>query len=355
MIPRPSQPLIRISLSPDDLSEYKDLFTRPPPQDSDVTPSTTPPPTSTSRLPKLDPPIYPRQGQTPAGASVITAAHRQATSDGDRSPTGSRSSRKNSDSDKGQQTQGPSGAPSQECRQATTDSLQRHPSFLTSHMNPPNRIRSNLIRSGPPSMPLPQTPVPSALFPLALPRTSNTDSELKSTSVQKPVTHPHASVVGSAGNSPPKLPADQPTPNLNVPTNFDIDHDTAPALQLQVQTALTGMPNVREVMEVTKLEKRVLTLEKEVARKDKELKGLRWIINNWDSSPNKQQPVSFSPSSSTSSLSPPSPSINMSSLSAIPEVPPSTLQPTPSLTPSRRYDSPDQRTLGASESHRSWL
>jgi len=47
--PRPScaksQPLITISLSPDNLSDYENLFYRPPPQDSDPTPNPTPPST----------------------------------------------------------------------------------------------------------------------------------------------------------------------------------------------------------------------------------------------------------------------------------------------------------------------
>ena len=319
--PRPSQPLITVSLSPDNLSEYKNLFTRPPPQDSDVTPSPTPPPNSC--LPKSDPPIYPRRGQTPA--SAIAAAHRQATSDGgDRSPSrSSRYSRKNSDSDKGhEETPGPSGT--QESPRATPDgekglppSLQRHPSTITrsvqssenvnspsvrSRMKPP----SNPIRSRPPSMPLPQTPVPSVPPPdvllYSIRQTSNT--ELDATSTQKPIARPRAHTIGSVGNSP--LPADQPTmatlspPSTDIPeANFDMDTASAPQLRAALGTRnqqydelATYMLKVTEAhaTEVTNLEKKVLALEKEVARKDKELKGLRWIINNGDSS--QPQPLS---------------------------------------------------------------
>ena len=85
LTPRPSQPLITVSLSPNDLSEYKNLFTRPPPRHSDVTPSPTRTPPPNSCLPKSDSHIYPKRGQTPA--SAIATVHRQATCDGDdRSP-----------------------------------------------------------------------------------------------------------------------------------------------------------------------------------------------------------------------------------------------------------------------------
>ena len=304
-------------MSPDNLSEYKNLFTRPPPQDSDVTPSPTPPPTS--RLPKVDSPIYPRRGQTPA--SAIAAAHRQATSDGDdRSPSrSSRYSRKNSDSDKGHEdTPGPFGA--QESPRTTVDgekglppSLQRHPSPVTKSVQPSENVNSpsirsrmkpptNPIRSGPPSIPLPQTPVPSAPPPeiLLSPIRQTFNTELEATSAQKPIARPRAHTIGSVSNSP--LPADQPTPDtsatLSPPStdipeaNFDIDTASASQLRAALRTRNQQYDELAEVraMEVTNLEKKVLTLEKEVARKDKELKGLRWIINNGDSS--QPQPLS---------------------------------------------------------------
>jgi hypothetical protein len=323
-MPRPSQPLITVSLSPDNLSEYKDLFfPRPvaPPQDSNDTPSPTPPPNS--RLPKSDLPTYPRRGQTPA--SAIAAARRQATCDGDdRSLSrSSRYFRKNSDSGKGlEETPGPS--VTQESPQVTPDgekglppSLQRHPSSgprFSANVNSPSirsRMKplSNAIRSRPPSIPPPQTPMPSTPLPdvppfFPLPQKSNT--ELQATSAQKLIARPRAHTIGSVGNSP--LPADQPTPNttatLSPPSmdvsevNFDIDTASAPQLRASLRTRnqqyeefASYVHKVTEthVTEVTNLEKKILVLEKEVARKDKELKGLRWIINNGDS-PQPQPP-----------------------------------------------------------------
>ena len=306
--PRPSQPLITVSLSPDNLSEYKNLFTRPPPQDSEVTPSPTPPPTS--RLPKFDAPIYPRRGQTPA--SAIAAAHRQATGDGDdRSPSrSSKYSRKNSDSDKGhEETPGPSGA--QESPRATADaekglppSLQRHSSSVTRSVQPSENVNSpstrsrmkppsNSIRSGPPSMPLPQTPSSPPPEVLLSPLRQTSYTELETASTQKPIACPRAHTIGSVGNSP--LPTDQLTPNTtatlspsstDVPeANFDIDTASAPQLRAALRTRNQQYEELATyALKVANLEKKVLTLEKEVARKDKELKGLRWIINNGDSS-----------------------------------------------------------------------
>lgn len=188
--PRPSQSLITVSLVPDDLSEYKDLFTRPPPRNSHVTPSPTPPPNS--RLPKSDPPTYLRQGQTPA--STISAARRQATRDGDQQSP-SRSSRystgrKNSDSNKGlEETPGPS--VTQKSPGVTPDGEKGLPLSLQRQLEPSIRSRmklpSNSIRSRPPLMPLLQTPIPRTPLPevppvVALQQTSNT--KLQATSVQ---------------------------------------------------------------------------------------------------------------------------------------------------------------------------
>lgn len=303
--PRPSQPLITVSLSPDNLSEYKNLFTRPPPQDSDITPNPTPPPTS--RLPKFDSPIYPRRGQTPA--SAIAAAHRQATSDGDdRSPSrSSRYSRKNSDSDKGhEETPGPSGA--QESPRVTTDgekgllpSLTR--SAQSSENNSPSirsrmKLPSNSIRSGPPSMPLPQTPSSPPPEVLLSPLRQTSNIEVEATSAQKPIARPRAHTIGSVGNSPPpdqlasNTTATLSPPSTDIPeANFDIDTASAPQLRAALRTRNQQYEELATyVHKVTNLEKKVLTLEKEVARKDKELKGLRWIINNGDSS--QPQPLS---------------------------------------------------------------
>ena len=138
------------------------------------TPTSTPPPTP--HLPKINSPIYLR-GQTPT--LIIVAAHWQAASDGDDGSLCRTSwySRKNSDSDKDQETPGPSCT--QESPRVTADekkglppSLQQHPSPITrsvqtsKNFNSPSiqshtKLMSNSIRTRPFSIPLPQTPVPS--------------------------------------------------------------------------------------------------------------------------------------------------------------------------------------------------
>jgi hypothetical protein len=303
-------------LSPDSLSEYKNLFTRPPP-DSDVPPSPSSPSPS-SRLPKYDAPIYPKRGQTPA--SAIAAAHRQATISGDdRSPSrSSRYSRKNSDSDK--EIPGPSGA-QESPRLVTHDeekglppSLQRHPSPATGSVQSPENVNSSMrsrmkqpstpARSRPPSMPLPQTPIPN--IPPEIPLRDTFNAELEASNTQKTTARPRAHTIGSVINS--SLPAAQLSltttefpPSTDIPgANFDIETASAPQLRAALKTRnqqydelATYVLKVTEthVMESTSLEKKLFALEKEaarkekeIARKDKELKGLRWIINNGDSS-----------------------------------------------------------------------
>ena len=313
--PRPSRPLITISLSPDNVSEYKDLFTRRPPQDSDVAPSPSPSSPS-SRHPKPDVPIYPRRGQTPA--SAIAAAHRQATSSGDdRSPSrSSKYSRKNSDSDK----ETPGSSTQESPRLATLDgenvlppTLQRllstatasaqSPEIVTSPTRSRMRLPHTPARSRPPSIPLPQPPVFNTPTPEVLRQTPN--AELEATSAQKVNARPRAHTIGSVSNPPlpdaqftPKITATLSPPSTDIipDANFDIETASAPQLRAALKTRnqqydelATYVLKVTEThsTEVSNLEKKILALDKEVARKDKELKGLRWIINNGDSS---QQP-----------------------------------------------------------------
>ncbi|KAF8809602.1 hypothetical protein BYT27DRAFT_7187356 [Phlegmacium glaucopus] len=312
--PRPAQPLITVSLSPDNLSDYKNLFTRPP-QDADIASGPSPPPSS--RLPKADSPIYPRRGQTPA--SAIAAAHRQATTGDDRSPSrSSRYSRKNSDSDKGhEETSRPSGTHEYprlvgpDGEKEVSASVQRRPSVATgsvqysengnssmrSRMKPP----SSPARSRPPSIPLPQPPAhgapPPEMPPSPLRQTFKV--ELEPATTKKMIVRPRAHTIGSVSNpSIPTMlsqPTIKPTATLSPPFTdipegiFDVE--TASAAELrealkirnqQYDELATYVLKVTElhVAEVTNLEKKVSALDKEVFRQDAELKGLRWIMNH---------------------------------------------------------------------------
>jgi hypothetical protein len=194
--PRPAQPLT-ISLSSDDLSEFKDLFIRPP-QDSradlDVRPS---PPLS---------PIHPRRGQTPA--SAIAAVHRQATSTGDvQSP--SRSSRysrtrKRSDSDK--EPHGPSGIPesprlvTQDGEKGLPPSPLPAPGSILSPENGNSTIRSRVR-----------------------PRSRNKSSEI-------PPPQPGLSL------SRPTIKATLSPPSTDIAEAFDIETASAPQLREALKT-----------------------------------------------------------------------------------------------------------------------
>ena len=302
--PRPSQPLITVSLSPDNVSEYKNLFTRPQP-DSDIPPSPSSP-TPNSRFQKSDTPIYPRRGQTPA--SAIAAAHRQATTD-DRPPSrSSRYSRKNSDSDK--ETLGASSGAQESPRpdggeKVLPPSLQRRSSSATGSVqdanNPRLRIKSQTthVRSRPPSIPLPQTPVPNSPL-LEIPLSDSFHAELEATGAQKTITRARAHTIGSLPATA-QLPS-KTTAALDLPeANFDIETASAPQLRAALKIRNRQYDDLVKMIEsnaakLTSMEKKILSLdqevakkEKEVSRKDKELKGLRWIINNGDSS--QPQPI----------------------------------------------------------------
>ena len=247
------------------------------------------------------------------------------TSDGDdQSPSrSSRYSRKNSVSDRDhEETPGPSGT--QESPWAIADgekrlppSLQRHPSRSvqsSENVNSPRKKSSNPpIRSGPPSIPLPRTPVPGAsssdvlLSPLR--QTSNT--ELEATSIQKLIACTQAHTIGSVGDFPllDDRPASNTTATLTPPSESmdipgkDLDIDTASELQLRAALrSWNQQPEYDEIdtyvvkiteahaMEVTNLGKKIHTLKREVAIKDKELQDLRWIINNLNGNSSPPQP-----------------------------------------------------------------
>ena len=247
--PWPPKPLVTVSLSPDDVSEYKNLFTRFQP-DSDLPPSPSTP-TPNSRFQKADSPINPRRGQTPASAFAV--AHRQATiSNGD--------------------DRSPSRPVTHDCAEKAPPSLQRRPATARR----------------PPSIPLPQTPVPNTP-PLEIPLSDLFHAELEATGAQKSVasSHPAAQLLSRT----------TATLALDLPeANFDIESASAPQLRvaLKIQNRLyDDLVKVTEAnaAKMMSMEKKILSLdqqvekkEKEISRKDKELKGLRWIINNGDSS-----------------------------------------------------------------------
>ena len=302
MTPRPAMPLITVSLSPHNLSEYQDLFYVSP-----STPSSSPPPNPC--IAKSDVPIYPRRGQTPA--STIAAAHRQANNTGDaRSP--SMASGKNSDSDKETLLQESPRLVTPDGEKGLPVSLHQHPPAATRLLQSPEngnlamRSRVKTLASRPkcrpPSMPLPQPPVTNTHpWEIYLSPLKNTfEAELKPTTLRKVTTRPQANKMTSLGNSSLPITLSRPTIKLTATLSlpfadiFDFDIETASVEQLrkalttqnqQYDELTTYMVRVTEkyVSELGIAQKRVCALDKKVVRKDKELKGLRWIIDNKDS------------------------------------------------------------------------
>ncbi|KAF8153206.1 hypothetical protein B0H34DRAFT_800434 [Crassisporium funariophilum] len=335
--PRSAKPLITVSLSPDNLDQYKDLFTQPSsangsstsqitvtrqsgvPEDSDMTPNSSPPPSLRTRSPEQ--PVYPRRGYTPA--SAIAAAHRQTTCVADERPpsTSSRSSKKNTDSSTSTPRSSDTKEPSRptvverEKERIYTPSEQRRPSAVTGSNQPPETVMRSRMklpsspRSRPPSMPLPLPPAsnPPTSSPPDVPASPSYQSETLGQSIasgQKALIRPRAHTIGAVTNPSTLTPLSRPiTLNKVVPTpgdatpatreSFDIDTASVERLRqalrtrdLQYDELATYVLKMTEahVTEVSALEKKISALDREAARREKEVKGLRWIISNGESS-----------------------------------------------------------------------
>ncbi|KAF5325333.1 hypothetical protein D9619_009588 [Psilocybe cf. subviscida] len=195
--PRPSQPAITVSLSPDDDERFKDLFTKETPANSSSrtaesrnasdpdasTPSTSP------VVPSKEPSIY-RRGFTPASAIAASVRHRHTASNERPPSTASKASRKNSESsEKGGEDSGNStprlsdaqyesprpleassaleerGIPASLTRRSSIIGTESVTSALTPGRAPSVRSRMKSAASSrpskPPTMPLPLPPSPS--------------------------------------------------------------------------------------------------------------------------------------------------------------------------------------------------
>ncbi|KIM41585.1 hypothetical protein M413DRAFT_27901 [Hebeloma cylindrosporum] len=263
--PRPSQPLITVSLSPDE--QFMDLFTRPkrkPSQsaektkrsssavDSDITPNGSPASSPRTRSPEQS--IY-RRGYTPASAIAAAVRHRQNSSIGsDQAPSTSSktsNSRKNSDSDKSNEKDEGSSTPRlseprESPRPSLPDkekglppSLQRRPSVATgpNHQsdNGSSTARSRMkqpsipARSRPPSMPLPlpPTPIPSSASYSSFPGFQGTQTTKRESTSAKTVVRPRAHTIGAVVSlSTPLEPLSRPAENKQTTPTISSTHTT---------------------------------------------------------------------------------------------------------------------------------
>ena len=311
--PRGSRPVIMVSTT-DNMDEFKDLFTKEIPtkaaskpsgnsQDSDGTQDSSP--RSTPQSPES---IY-RRGQTPA--SVLAATVRDQQAHARRPSASSRNSRHTTDSEKsgtnekgdGRTTPRPSSSresprpiqmPENEnapSRRPSTSHGVESSSSARSRMRPP----STVVRTKPPSIPLPDIPTespatkPDGIDPSETnsrpPETSRSFRRTRSNTISSIPEFPSASSAST-------LPHDR-SDLLSVVNIEDIDINTASPDHLrralrsrnkQFEELTAYMLGREEAWSAERkaLEKKINVLQRDLVRRDSEITGLKLIINDED-------------------------------------------------------------------------
>ncbi|KIY48523.1 hypothetical protein FISHEDRAFT_73493 [Fistulina hepatica ATCC 64428] len=331
------QPMITVSLSPDNLAEYKDLFTRPSDEGLSRPPAPSPP------LPARSPPPLP----TPSTAVPRTPKARRHT----RTNAGSIEELSGFESDQPLKTSTTRTSVAQKRR--TLGAIPYNPSDASS-TTVSRRLRSHSLltaASPPPTVPLPAPPSgvqaqassipprssmsllpvstslsvttsalrrssvssmadpkarrqPSTLTPLSTPPDAAPIPPVqdRDSASQACVTIPQSPVLDAMPQSPasdtmPQSPASDTmtqTPVYPVFERDEIDINIASSGQLraalkrrdaqlkELEEYITQLTDAH-IAEKYALEKKVVSLTRESARKDKEIKGLTWlVVNNRD-------------------------------------------------------------------------
>jgi len=300
------------------MDEFKDLFTKEIPassktaskpsgnsQDSDSTPDS-----SARSTPQSPETIY-RRGQTPASVLAATIRDRQAH---ERRPSASsKNSRHTTDSDKsgtnekgdGRTTPRPSSAresprpvvlPENEQsthsrRPSTSQGLE---GSVRSRMRPP----STVIRTKPPSIPLPDIPISPDTKPDGVdPTETNLRASEAGRSVRRPRSNTISSIPERSAPSSSAAPQDRPGSStldlLSVVNIEDMDINTASPENLrralrsrnkQFEELTAYMLGREEAWSAERkaLEKKVAVLQRDLVRRDSEITGLKLIINDED-------------------------------------------------------------------------
>ncbi|KAI5824257.1 hypothetical protein K523DRAFT_420923 [Schizophyllum commune Tattone D] len=326
------QPSITVSLSPDNLHEYQDLFTRASAEESYPTP--TPSPSTTSRSgshASEDDSVTPRQSNDlqsrggtltePETSSVrrASAKRRLRPSDaGDYSDSGVESSPATPSSNRSisrdstdykRRTWG-SALSADESSSITTTRRHRGSSALTLPRSTP-----------PPNIPLPLPPrsrAGSAGPSLSSPRsssssnTTNSSNRVRTNTVSTLGTQ-HSSSLSQSQSTPSTSPPSSPlSPHFGpkplllshdqpFPAQDTLDIENASAAELREALIKQNkrydelVNHLRQVIdthttEKAALEKKVSSLTREVSRKDREIKGLTWVIVNGPSSDSPRTP-----------------------------------------------------------------
>ncbi|KAF8161707.1 hypothetical protein BJ912DRAFT_1099764 [Pholiota molesta] len=358
--PAPAQPTITISLTADDLDEYKDLFSRPENEASTTlqggkqrirAESEGTMASSSTRYPE-QPTTY-RRGQTPAAAIAAAVRHRATSSIGgnERPPSPQQKNPKNSSDRKSHERNDGSSTPRphdtarefprpSEMEKGLPPSLQRRTSVAVGSLHSPEgtapaSIRSRMkrpsspSRSRPPSIPLPLPPTPSLpsspppnvpASPGAQTPTRESFSSSRGEGSVRPRAHtissgvvPTSRLARSATAKAPTKPPPTP-PIATEKEGFNIETASADELRqairernLQYDELATFVLNMTEmhIAEVTALEKKinvfekkVTSLESEVLKQDKTIQGMIHIIKEQDEKhqQQKQEPRPLPPS-----------------------------------------------------------
>ncbi|KAL1748237.1 hypothetical protein HDZ31DRAFT_29976 [Schizophyllum fasciatum] len=289
---RAPQPSITVSLSPDNLHEYQDLFTRPSAEESYPTP--TPSPSTTSRSgshASEDDSVTPRQSndlQSRAPSLIDPDSASSSTSASARRPAAKRRLRPADAGDYSDSGVESSPATPSGHRASPRDSAYKRRTWgsalsadESSSITTARRHRGStaLPRSTPPpNMPLPAPPPSRSTGPssAASPRSSSSSN--------------------TTSSSPRPFPA---------PDNLDIESasaaDLREALVRQNRRYDELVSHLRQVIdahtaEKAALEKKVSSLTREVSRKDREIKGLTWVIVNGPGSANDSPTAPRTPS-----------------------------------------------------------
>ncbi|PBL03467.1 hypothetical protein ARMGADRAFT_18137 [Armillaria gallica] len=314
-MPRPKQSTITVSLTPDNLNEYGDLFTLPRKK---ISPANQPSlahddrayqsDTQTKSLPRLATPGIPPLPKSPPAKLRDTRSH----TDDAVSLKSTRSTRRyrvedgSRHSGEESETLTTLSMPSLAGRRTSLEtrrmlgsmsysSQEQRPSQLASPHEPPTIP----LPEPPPLRPLPDVPSPTtSTGPKSIVNGRRRAHTMSSVSLP-PIPCPSASL--SRGSFDKGLDGER-----SQKENDDLDIDLATVEQLR-QALKDRSQRVDQLLkaakahlsEKTDLEQKIALLEKEAARREKEILGLTWLVNNRGTA---ESPMILAASKSTSAL-----------------------------------------------------
>ncbi|KAK0204919.1 hypothetical protein DFS33DRAFT_1323850 [Desarmillaria ectypa] len=321
-MPRPKQPTITVSLTPDNLSEYGDLFTQPRKKISLTNQQSLThddrayqSDTQIKSLPRLSSPEIPPLPKSPPAKLRDTRSY----TDDAVSLKSTRSTRRYRVEDGSRH----SGEESETLSTLSMPALPGRRTSLETHRmlgsmpyssqeQRPLHLAKGASPHEPPTIPLPELPPLNPLPDVPSPTMS---AGPKSIANGRRRAHTMSSV-----SLPPKpcSPSGPLSPRGSFDRrlddersnkeNDDLDIDSAPVEQLrqalkdrsqQVDRLLKAAQT--HLLEKTDLEQKITLLEKEAARREKEIQGLTWLVNNRGAAVG-ESPIILAPSKSTGAL-----------------------------------------------------